>query len=743
MAIDNLNFYSNWLPAGQLTDKYSSQPWCLRSRNLDIFSSSKSVKATAWSVPTTTWADIIKQDGDLILKTDWKVYELVDGVETLFIDPSTNFPVYDVSYEWWWGWTYAPATRWTVQDMSVKYEWDEWRSFVVFTDRASFVYSKQKFIFNKEFTDITNLSYSDTGQPYSDGYLFTKPTASQKAFVSVKIPNAPFSKTKIRIYAEEYAGDDANISLNKVSLLESDKFYYDAKTDWIIPYWTDGSDLTFSGDITVNNWIEIEIPVSPRYTWYTYVTLEFLFTPKVSSYVWSSWKLYIDIDGWPVASHMMKKADGTTSDWDSNYYYTYLPIRDRKLVDVWAYAYSSSYWIKWVSFQPLYKWSSSRIEDGLWNYKIIYDFIADMWWESDVSMDVIWMVVWNEQVYMIWNMNWDWYIIPCDLSWGRGTPYIAYGCEFKWAANIDYLMYLVWADRGISKLWVYNGQELVAILGGNEEKDKKNLIKTDEQYRFDWRMVEYRDNLILTTEDNRVFAYGQTYGGKWGTFIHELPWAITGLRVKGNDLIVNYTQNTTEYVTILQDDLPIRRYNTEWMAEYPIILWNHLLEKEESDLFASYILPSASTSLEFWGMANHYHFWTFTSSDTYQFSATANYKMKWATWNYNLKYIETNGNQYTFRLEGDLPVQSTSDMQIIDSEWNVLINYSDFNHFRKIWEITTDKYWEWEFRFTNLNNKLELPASHSLQIMVKGKGTASYTPELFALDLVANQREKW
>ena len=46
MAIDNLNFYSAWLPAGQQTDRYSSQPWCLRSKNLDIFSSSKSVKAT-------------------------------------------------------------------------------------------------------------------------------------------------------------------------------------------------------------------------------------------------------------------------------------------------------------------------------------------------------------------------------------------------------------------------------------------------------------------------------------------------------------------------------------------------------------------------------------------------------------------------------------------------------------------------------------------------------------------------
>ena len=71
------------------------------------------------------------------------------------------------------------------------------------------------------------------------------------------------------------------------------------------------------------------------------------------------------------------------------------------------------------------------------------------------------------------------------------------------------------------------------------------------------------------------------------------------------------------------------------------------------------------------------------------------------------------------------------------------MHYTEINHFRKIWEITADKFEEWEFRFHNLNNKLELPKSHSLQIMVKGKGTQNYTPELFALDLVANQRERW
>lgn len=745
--MDNLNFYSAWLPAGQQTDRYSSQPWCLRSKNLDIFSSSKSVKATAWSEPTTLWTDIIKQDWNLILKNDGKVYDISTWTAVLVADPSTDFPVYQVSYTWW-EWPYENAQWGTTQDMFAKYSGDEWRSYVVFTDRASFVYSKQKFIFDKSFGELTYIrSVSDA--PFNDGgyaygYKFNRWDSinASSAVIHINMENAPFSIVPLRIFATENNSDDTNISLSEINVLRS-KLHYDAQTDSMIWGVDQIDSISFTWDITTWSWVYVEIPISAAT-----IELKFSFTKKAwaSTYKWPNGELYIDVNWWPYNWHMMKLSDGTISNWDCNYYYTYLPIRNRKLVSVWDYGYSASYWMKGASFQTLYKWISNW-QNLEWDKKVVYDFVADMGWETDVSMDVIGMMIWNEQVYMIGNMDWNWYIIPCDLTWGRGTPFIAYGCAFKWVANIDYLMYLVWDDRWVSQFWVYNGQELVSILGGTEEKDTKNLIDTDEQYRFDWKMIEYRGDLILSTEDNRVFAYGQTFGGKWGIFIHELPWTITDLKADKKDLVVGYsiTSNwtTTKYTTALQDDRPTKRYNTEWMAEYPIVIWNHLLEKEESDLYASYILPSSACKLEFWGMANHYHFWTFTSADSYNFSESAGYKMKGCTWNYSLKYIEKNGNQYTFRLEWDLPIQTTNDMKITDTEWVELITYSEYNHFRKIWEITTTGYQEWEFRFHNLNNKLELPKSHSLQIMVKGKGNQNYTAELFALDLVANQRERW
>ena len=755
--MDNLNYYSAWLPAGQQTDRYSSKPGCLRSKNLDIFSSSKSVKATAWSEPDTEAADIVAKDSKwhLVLKSDWKVYE--DG--TLFIDPSVNFPAYDISYTNSL-WPYAPATRWTVQDMSVKYEWDDWRSFAVLTDRAWYVYSKTKFILNKSF-DYSSSVWEYREWPYAEGwfatwYKFVKKNTASSAYIDIDIENPPLANVPIRIYARELDSDASNIALTEVMIIPTRNYYYDAQLDGITPNrLTRQETITFSWDITQDAGVMLNIPVSPRDSWVFSVRLQFEWTPKQSSYAWTNGELYIDMNWWDTKRYLMQMADGTTSDWDYNAYYSYLPIRDRKLVDIWAYGYSSSYWMKWISFQPLYKRTSDWQEMGLWNNQIVYDFITDMWWESDTAMDIVWMVVWNEQIYMVWNLDWDWYIIPCDLTWWRGTPFIAYGCAFKGVTNIDYLLYLVWEDRWISTLWVFNNQELVPVIWWKHEVQYNDIVWVEEQYKFDWKILNWRKNLILTTIDNRIFQYGQTYGGKGGTFIHELPEnaTITWLRTSWDNLEVAYSitegQTTTNYVITYQDDTPMKNYNIEWEATYPIVIGNHLLEKEESDLYVSYILPSEDTSLEFWGMANHYHFWTFKTNWQTIPEAWTKWYIDWSDWMYMLDFVEANGGYLTFKLEWDLPLMTWDEtMRIRDylaPVWqpHTYIAYSEFKHFRKIWEITTENYQEWEFRFHNLNNKLELPKSYSLQIMVKGKWNNDYTPELFALDLVANQRDRW
>ena len=733
MAVDNLNYYSSWLPAWQQTDKYTSQPWCLKSKNLDIFSSSKSVKATAWSEPENTdesWVVLVDQTWDLILKSDWGVYDRSSGTETLVKSGiAANFPSYDISYDWISG-TFNPAQWGTEKQLISKYENGTLKYFTIFTDKARYSYSSLEY----KVTDDDEV-YTPNGWTYSS-WLWKKNGTGTTTTIRLKVNNLKWlTNAKLFIEADNqyHYTEEGHITINSIRF-DKPRYYYDAETeDMQYRSSPDSVDLPFEQlDDSIGKGVYVDIPlvnISDDYNYYLTISLKHT-AGTDSSHTRSDWTLQLNVLGY-------------------NDYYNYLPIReDRYLEDIWEY-----YWEKWDSFQVLYNWSGEWVYDDNYARVVRYNLDKYMWWASDVSMDVVAMIAWNEQIYMIGNMNWNWYIFPCDLSWGRWTPYIAYGCTFKGATNIDYLLYLVWEDRWVSTLWVFNQQELVPLVWGSQESQYDDLVWVDEQYRFDWKIVNYRKNLILTTEDGRIFRYGQTYGGKGGTFIHDLPedCEIESLRAKDNDLIVRYAQTTTSwgvdtvtnYAIIYQDDTPYRNYNTEWSAVYPIVLGNHLLEKEESDLYASYILPSADTSLEFWGMANHYHFWTFTSEDDATLDPAESYKIKWSTWDYALKFVERNGNQYTFRLEGDLPIQTTNEMKITDSEDTVVINYSDFNHFRKIWEITTDKYCEWEFRFHNLNNQLELPKSHSLQIMVKGKRTVNYTPELFALDLIANQRDRW
>jgi hypothetical protein len=90
-----------------------------------------------------------------------------------------------------------------------------------------------------------------------------------------------------------------------------------------------------------------------------------------------------------------------------------------------------------------------------------------------------------------------------------------------------------------------------------------------------------------------------------------------------------------------------------------------------------------------------------------------------------LEYVEDDGTRFTYRLVGDLPQQTENSIkQLTKAKANhnddPFYTFTEFHHFRKIGEITAEGYTEGEYRFHNLNNKLELPKTHSLQIMVKG-----------------------
>jgi hypothetical protein len=75
---------------------------------------------------------------------------------------------------------------------------------VVFTDRASYTYSKVKYTPDKTYS-LSNLQLDTTLSPtdyyHVDGYVWFKQsgTSASSADIRVNIPNAPFTKLKMRL----------------------------------------------------------------------------------------------------------------------------------------------------------------------------------------------------------------------------------------------------------------------------------------------------------------------------------------------------------------------------------------------------------------------------------------------------------------------------------------------------------------------------------------------------------------
>ena len=94
-------------------------------------------------------------------------------------------------------------------------------------------------------------------------------------------------------------------------------------------------------------------------------------------------------------------------------------------------------------------------------------------------------------------------------------------------------------------------------------------------------------------------------------------------------------------------------------------------------------------------------------------------------------------------MDGDLPYQTLTTSNLVSEDTTVTIAFVEYNNFKRIRQITTDKFIEWFYREENITAKLWLPRTHSLQLMVRWIGTANYTPEVFWVGLDSNQRNRW
>ena len=724
----DLVYFKQGIPAWQQMDKYSNNPWMLLSKNADIFSSSNSYKATAFSSPDSQASNIFEKDdrGRIVLKTNWDIIDTWDNnrriinVYTAFED--NKLPV---SYNYSIPSASSLAEFWNLRKLIVKYDKDDPREIVVFSDRTKFTYSFQ------DFNDV-----------------FSVDSLQNCTLVQ------EWNITKVKL-------DTTDTSTMWTIVLKSTWHWVHY---WNLKIYRD-TDVNYGNVIKVNNafikWYRIrynaELDRMESATTSTNLTIEWDTTLYRDS--WVAEINYVDSDSFEITIKVKYStyANQThepiiiTSPWSYKYFFEYLPLDENRIVkDIWEY-----YFTKWTHSASLLAFEWERVGTGsnlvtryLLNEYMAYDFDADT-----TPVDC---VVFDEKVYLICNKDWNWYIYPCDLSWGKGTPYIAYWVEFKSAIVLNYLIYLVWENRWVSTLFVYSWTELVHIIEGNKKADwLPDYIDNDEQYKFNGMIADWRWLLVLGTTDNRIFCYWQTFWGRWGSFIHSLAsWqTLKEIRTIWKDLYIKYTESWVLKTIKYQNDTAIKNYNTDFEIVYPVIIGSHMIEKEVYDLYCSYILPSSDCSLEFWLAVNHYYFWTFRLPSKPTIAEWDEYFLSWATGtNVWLTFVEkdsANWEWYTFRLSKNLPVQNsylTANMKLYKPvEWwsNIEVAYTEFNHFKKIGEITADKYKEWYDRFNNINTKNWFPRTHSLQLMVRGKWTVNYTPEVFWVNLVSNQRDRW
>lgn len=762
MAEKDLVYFKQWIPAGHQMDKYSANPWCLFSKNVDIFSSSNSYKATAFTAATAQDSWIVDSDDRerIILKSNWDVVDTANN-NTVIFNAITEFTAIwcnpKVDYVWPESNNfnhYSDAEFWTPKNIIVKYDWDNWTEIVVISDRTMFV---------KQETDVTrDIKYASwywngcTPVIDQDTNVIELTNITNKNFsVYINADTPWFCNAKMYVYRDNTGSSTwtLNWSQNNPVVFKRALMYYDAQTDSMKQYDSTGDSIYITPPALEEWTVKIfNVPVYNSTWWNTYYNhfIQFYFTLDTTDTVDSdhprNW--YVSID---IISRIEE-------------YYTLLPQRDNRIVkNVWEYYFISD----WGTFPSLWNFSSEWVQRNItisWESrtvkKALYTFVQYMWWEIDPAMDAVDCVVFDEKVYLICNQDWNWYIFPCDLSWGKWTPYIAYWVEFKSAIVLNYLIYLVWDNRGISTLFVYSWTELVHVIEGNEKNWKRDdYVNHSEQYKFNWMMADWRWKLVLWTSDNRIFCYWQTFWGRWWAFIHSLAdWqTLTRIRTVWKDLQIKYTENSVVKTITYQDDTAVKNYNTQFEVVYPIILWNHIIEKEVYDLYCSYRLPSSDTKLEFWLSVNHNYFWSFKIPT----APTIEEWTEWSLWNmveddsYKLKFIEKNWLWYTFILEWDLPVQSAFnaiDRKIYreteeDTEWVLpfLIEhpFTEYNHFKKIWEVTSDWYKEWFYRDYNITNKLWLPRTHSVQLMIRWIWTSNESPEVFWVSLDSNQRNRW
>lgn len=736
MAIDNLNLYRQGLPAGHQTDKYSANPWFVFSKNADIFSSSNSFKATAWSWASQVdeWVVDIDPTWRFELHSDCRVYDTLEQEYVTWWSMNL-WVINQINYG---SWNEDPS-RWKPIKLIVKRDnrWIQWKTIVVVTSTIVYTYFNESFkptitLSNPVWCTINNWVISVSWDPstiefdvsFDEVWYFYWALTMIKKEKSTGTPYWDLTINEVKAYYPNlYYNTDDNDRIDYAGTWYSQIVTHES-TDKTY-FWIEPTDWTFNRNITA-----FYIPWYAEWTAGTKCSLHV----KLNNVKEDDW-------GTEMSFNWTLEFDVPSDFYVSSYTAFLPPYLQRKVKEQYskeeAYVISNVYTALVYMFEPVE-----------WRYNFVEE--SELPWRSGEEFAD--MVVTDEVIYRFWNKRGFWVISKAsvdDPAWENAITTTYPWIKFIGAVRYNDLIYIIADDRWISWLYAYNGSELVKIISWKEIRYERNYIEKSELFRFN--LIEmWRDNILIGTDDWRVFMYWNTYWWKGLAVIYEgESWeTIEWFTLAEESLSLSTKIWNTYYFREYLWDKAIKNYKQEFEVVLPMIVWNHFIEKEIYDLHTSFILPSSNCSIEYWICANHYHFWTFICTTNREISQKDDqwniiqYTVDWFEWEYYFKFIEQNGHQYTFELVWDLPIQINTTNKI-SYEWWTSLTFTSFNHFRKLISFSAEWYTEKFERITNINNKLDLPRTHSLQVMVKWYWTPNYTPEVFSINLVSNQRDRW
>lgn len=710
-----ITFYQQWAAAWQQVDKYSTNPWCVDSKNLDIFSDSQAIKGMAWSDKETISDDWVDVDPKwrFYLAADGRVYDSVDKVwynHDKFDQYSNKIDYAD------WEW-YVKAQFWTPKKLMVAYSWDDWMTISVVTDRLMYNIYHYPVLLDGRLSSSQNCQNDwNTSATYR---VAITSTSSWHGNVS--------ADQTIQFAVVDYRIDFAWDTFNNV------------RTS-VYSNWIKWNNTIHDFDITKSN-----------YSDWALILNENIWT--IQAWGKLEWETYLDNffneTSWSQALQSWFRIDFSWTSTDAFYYvYFYMkeqwrylyPKEDRKIIEI-----EDEYYLEWLDSTQYEMLYYDPLESKDW--ETYYELITGNAFDLPDWYDIVAFARWFDFQYAFVN-KWDMWIVYYMTDVNLATWDV--GRRFPWTQFINAIMignyvYVLAEKRGVRGLYIFSQWDMKLLVWADKKyTESESLIDWKEIYNFSWIMANWRDRVVCAT-DNTVFMWwrNKLWANVWA-FVLKVDWTITSINTERWSLDVYFTKNQVNYRKSIQDDVNIVHHESDWSVTYPIQINTHLIEKEPMKMEVSYNLPNSSTQLDVYINVNDYYFWTFESDTQAELTAWDKFKLVWCWWNYWLIFIEKIWNLLTFYLDGDLPYQVNNTKQIISEDTNTTINFTALNHFKHIWSCTKDSeyYPEWKYTILNIANRNNLPTVRKLQVKIVWTNTEHSSPELYAIRLLSNQFDK-